>query len=243
MFINLTKKIAHSHHRIRLTNWHRSELSWWIKIAPHLNGLSQHPFSSASRVVRVSTDALFSDFGASLCYSWLAGSRHKKQIPPENAAVINWIAQPLRDLELFNNNNYLEMVAAYFQLLLWAPVFRGCLVLVESDNISTVTFLKRGYCESPPALWWLKLIFCASHQFDFVVDGRHFSGKDNNFADALSRFSSNAFFGFTALAITNHRQSELKLMSSYSSRYPNSQSGVDAEPLAAVSLNSLFAAH
>lgn len=132
------------------------------------------------KVVPVSIDA-------SLGSSWLAGSWHKVQIPPELAAVVNWIAQPLVDLELLNNINYLEMLAACLPLLVWDPAFHGCLVLVESDNISTVSFSKRGSCKFLPALLWLKLEFCASYQFNFVVDARHVSGKDNNFADALSR--------------------------------------------------------
>jgi hypothetical protein len=104
----------------------------------------------------------------------------------------NWT--PVKDLHpsLANNINFLELVAACVPVLAWAPLLRGAKVTIESDNSSTVSFIKRGTTKNPEALVWLKRIFQASLEHDFHLSARHVPGVDNTCPDALSRLTLDA---------------------------------------------------
>ena len=83
----------------------------------------------------------------------------------------------------------MELVAACLPILVWAPLLRGCVVTVLSDNTQTVAFLKRGTTKNLSALEWLKLVSYAFLRFDFRVSAAHCPGIDNTAADALSRMT------------------------------------------------------
>jgi hypothetical protein len=66
--------------------------------------------------------------------------------------------------------------------------------VVESDNASTVSFIKRGTTKNAVALQWLKRIFYCSLRYDFQVTARHIPGVTNVLPDALSRLTIDAKF-------------------------------------------------
>lgn len=67
----------------------------------------------------------------------------------------------------------------------------GTLVVVESDNASTLVFLNRRTVKNCEALKWLKLFFKPCTH-DFYVSARHVPVHENLTADAISRILQTA---------------------------------------------------
>ena len=96
---------------------------------------------------------------------------------------------PANDQSFVGNANYLELVATCIAILVWAPKLKGSMIIIESDNLSTVPFLHRGRSTSLPAICWLKRVFYSSLQYDYHVSARHYPSSQNALADALSRLA------------------------------------------------------
>lgn len=70
---------------------------------------------------------------------------------------------------LASNINYLKTVAACLPLLIWAFLFKGAELAMESDNSYAVFLLSHRTCKSLGALKWHRIIFYASCADDFGV--------------------------------------------------------------------------
>lgn len=133
-----------------------------MNIAPRLNGLCPKKFGALRRRVLIVTDSSFSGFGAVFGRSWLAGIWSTNHTELRDKFRANCLTPPHVHESLQSNINYLELIAAAFPLLVWAPLFRGCDVCAETDNASTVSFFNRATTKNLEALKWLKILFYTS---------------------------------------------------------------------------------
>lgn len=187
-FIDALTTLQKPHHHFRITKLVGEELRWWSSIASLFNGLCPPNFAPPRPTVCVQTDASFAGFGAICGTSYFAGS-WRDAAAPEVAKVLNWIPAPLLDIEFLGNINFLELVSACLPLLVWAPQFSGCRVVVFSDNTQTVAYINRGTTKNASALLWLKLVFYSSTAYNSHVSAAYVPGVDNTGPDALSRIT------------------------------------------------------
>ena len=191
LFIDAVNSLKRPYHKLRLTPLLIAELKWWSEFAATFNGLCPCSLGQRRPVVIIQTDASFSGFGAVMGKDWLAGFWPGIQ-PPTYAnipSLNNLLLSPALDTSFTENINFLELMAAIIAVLVWAPKLAGSLVIIQSDNQSTVSFLKKCTSKNLAAVSWLKKTFYASLEHDFRVTASHTPGVTNVLPDALSRLA------------------------------------------------------
>ena len=191
IFIDAVNGLKKSHYRLRLSLLHKSELAWWVDFAGTFNGLCPCNMGRHRPVVTIYTDASFTGFGAVKGNDWLAGVWANIPLPSYlNIAVLNnFLLCHTLPASFDENINYLELVSAILALLIWAPALTGAMVMIYSDNQSTVAFLNKCTAKNADAVAWLKEVFYASLRYDFRFSARHTPGITNTVPDALSRLT------------------------------------------------------
>ena len=150
---------------IHLTNSIKPFLRWWTEP----QNLSQgRQFVDVRPAVTITTDASNSGWGATWGARSIAGLWSHQEIP----------------LHI----NLLELLAVRKAVQAWANELKGTRLLVFSDNSTTVSYLNRQGGTRSKLLCqqtWDFLLWCQS--LNISVSASHVAGKQNTFADALSR--------------------------------------------------------
>ena len=73
-------------------------------------------------------------------------------------------------------------------------------MVVLCDNLPTVEFLNKGYTNKEPAATILRLITFESMSSNFILKASHIPGKQNVFADLLSRQKIEEFLSLCSYA-------------------------------------------
>jgi len=191
IFVDALSTLEKPGHRIRITNLIRDELRWWTFMASRFNGMANSVFGIVRPEMLITTDAYFGGFGCKMDPHWLFGTWEDGLKLPAGCKEVecNRVPAPRLSEAIKKNINFLEMVASCIAVLSWQQLLEGHMVVVSSDNTSTVAFLNRGTTKNPEALGWLKLVFYASVRWNFRVRAIHCPGVENVEADALSRIS------------------------------------------------------
>ena len=89
---------------------------------------------------------------------WLAGfwRPHTTTDLLTARGFVNFAQIPSVSVDIADNINYLELIAACVAIFAWAETFCGKEVVIVSDNSSTVSFLNKGTTKNEEVLRWLK---------------------------------------------------------------------------------------
>ena len=85
--------------------------------------------------------------------------------------------------------SYLKLLAECITILVWAHELKDSIIIIESDNASTVSFLHRETTKSFAAIRWLKRVFHYSLRYDYPWTGTTLFWLANVLVDALSRLA------------------------------------------------------
>ena len=168
-------------HRVRVSAWLRSELLWWLNVAPSLNGKHQILPAMPVKWAQFQTDASLTGAGGEPCVGiWLQGAYNSlsytqlcscfADVPEKTAHISVW-----------------EMYAVVVCVRFYGDYMAGRYWRVRTDNSQVVAWFMKG--DAPPHLvsLWLKEMATLSVQLRFRIGAKHIPGAANCMADALSR--------------------------------------------------------
>lgn len=178
-------KLRRPHHRVRVSAWLRSELLWWLHVAPSLNGAQQILPAVPVKWSEFQTDAsLTGDQGMPCVGIWLQGAYvslgffelHQlfdvefADVPSPSAHISIW-----------------EMYAIIVCVRLFGEYLADQYWRVRTDNSQVVSWFMKG--DAPPLAvsTWMKEIASMSVHHRFRIGAKHIPGAANCMADALSR--------------------------------------------------------
>lgn len=169
--IDLTTQVRSGHHFVRLTKAAKEDLKWWRILLVKFNKL---PFTGSldrASAPEVFTDASLSGGGGFWNGDWFR---------------CEWSS---RDLDLGNHINVLELRTVLRAAQRWGGRWARCSITIRSDNTATVAALNHYSSRSPAMCRIVREIFFLAVRYDFALACVHVPGKDNELADALSRWN------------------------------------------------------
>ena len=193
--IDLSTTVSELHHYVTINKDARKDLEWWNEFLPLWNGVSfiQSPVVD-SHELNLCTDASGIGIGGFYKGSWFS-------IPVEY------------DDEL--GIAYFELLAVLFAVFTWGKVWKNRQILLFTDNESICQIWSTGSCKSKDIMNLVRhlFFFIAQHNINLLL--RHIPGRENNFADLLSRLQVAKFMSLCPDADTepaNVPEEALKLL-------------------------------
>ena len=173
--IDLVKK---SWHKIRLTLGVKSDLNMWLVFLKEYNGVSIFPdqFCVCAEDIQLFTDASGGvGFGGILQGKWFQGL-WPVVVKDENRSIA-----------------WLELFPVIVAMVLWGRELKAKRIAVRSDNKGVVDILNKKTSKCPMIMRLVRffVLQCLKHNVAFLSS--HVPGKQNNIADALSRFQMDRF--------------------------------------------------
>lgn len=167
--IELSKKVKHLHHKIRINQSAMNDLRWWQNYMPHFHGVSilYDTHWSSSDTLKLWTDA--SDFGIGCVY--------------KNLYLYEKFDNDLKNMPIAWRELYSILVCCST----WAHHFVGKRLLFNCDNEVVVHCLKYGVSKNCEIMTlYRKLLFIGACN-NFECSAVYITSKNNLLADALSR--------------------------------------------------------
>ena len=78
-------------------------------------------------------------------------------------------------------------------MTLWGELLKGKRVIVRSDNQAVVAIINKQTSKCPEIMKLVRFFVLQCLKLSLSFSGRYIPGKDNNIADALSRFQEKRF--------------------------------------------------
>ena len=151
--------------RIPVTSSIKRELRWWGDPAHIMCGV---PIQPGPITETMTTDASLTGLGSLWRDQELSG-----QWTPSEAS---------------HHINYLEALCVWRSLLHWEKFLHNSHILLQTDNTTVVANLNKGStCHSTVQHKLIQNILTWCHQRNILITARHLAGKNNIFADLLSR--------------------------------------------------------
>ena len=174
--IDLTVGLRAPHHRRRLTSGTKSDLSMWLTFLSDFNGKSLFVDShlTADYEIHLFTDASGSiGYGAILGNQWFNGKWSTW-----------WTSQNIMLLELY---------PILLAVQVWGCELQNKRLLIHTDNESLVPVLTKHTSKHPIIMILVRKLVLLCLKINLVLTAEHIAGKENNIADALSRFQMERF--------------------------------------------------
>ena len=171
--IQLSKKVKHLHHFIRLNKQFQADIQWWLSFLPSWNGV-----------------AMFYD------HYWITSSAMDFYSDASNVAVAgfwqgDWFVK-LTDLS--HSINWRELYAVVLAAATWGEQWAGRKILIHCDNMSVVHVLASGTSKSPDLMVLLRALFYIAAMYQFEFSSQYVNTKLNCVADSLSRLDFYRFW-------------------------------------------------
>lgn len=166
----MLRPLKKPHHKAKLSTEFYEDIQWWIAYIDHFNHkdivLGPRP------VIHVYTDS----------------SNHAAGIVAHNDWLhINWqIDVPEVQDTHINVKETLAVAAAVYR---WAPSWRGCQVIVHTDNMTAKAAFNKGRTNNSLIMPHIRNTFWLSQAYDFVITLQHIKGSNNIEADCVSRLT------------------------------------------------------
>ena len=183
---DLIASIKRNHHKVRLTNEFRLDLSWWLEFVAIFNG-GARIIAPAHPALSVYSDASLKGFGATHGDDWIAGifnggsgltglGHHHSSADDDGCAT--------------DNINVLEMWPILQGVRRWGSSWGECNVVCITDNTQVLAAINSGRSTNKTTMRWLRLIFWESVRYNFSIRAVYINTRDNIICDSLSRLSS-----------------------------------------------------
>ena len=145
------------------------DINWFIKFMLYYNGKTSIYHKPVSAMQSIQLDASLTGIGD----VW-AGLVYAHKLPPEILAIANI--------------THLEMLNVLVALRVWGQHWSGSRVVIQCDNQAVVSVLNSGRTSDPLLAAYARSIWliCACLDIDLILI--HIMGKNNIWADALSRW-------------------------------------------------------
>jgi hypothetical protein len=153
---------------ISLTKPALEDLDWFLTALTDWDGRALLPKPHS---IIVETDASNFGFGAQI-------------LNTEHSLAGHWT-----QAEKNHHINWKELVAVERALLAFLPQLKGKSVLIRSDNMTTVAFLRRMTGRSEPLAVVARRIFLLVEENEMTISAIHLPGTMNTIADKLSRMN------------------------------------------------------
>lgn len=174
-------RLRRPHHRARVSGWIKSELSWWLQVAPTLNGAHKILPAVPVKWAEFQTDASLTGAAGLPCVGvWLQGAYNSlgasalltlfHDVPKYSAHISVW-----------------ELYAVVVCCRLYADYMANQYWRVRTDNAQVVAWFMKGDAPPVQVSVWLKELASLSIKHRFRLGAKHIAGAANKMADALSR--------------------------------------------------------
>ncbi|CAG2206565.1 unnamed protein product [Mytilus edulis] len=184
-FVSYLLTLAHSvkelYHHVTITKGCRDDMAMWFKFLSQWNGIS---FFISDNVINASDFHLFTDASSTIGYGgyfrkrWFQGSWPDDFIRPDEESF---------------SMAYLELYPIVISAILWGHEWSTKRILFHCDNMSSVYIINKGRSKCNVIMNLVRRLTWCAAKFNFVVHAVHVPGKENNIADALSRYQMKRF--------------------------------------------------
>ncbi len=90
---------------------------------------------------------------------------------------------------------WLEFFPIVVAVVIWGEMLKGKRIIIRTDNQAVVSILNRQTSKCPKIMKLLRFFVLQCLKLNVAFCARHIAGKNNNIADALSRFQMERFRG------------------------------------------------
>ena len=181
--IDVAHGVKHLDHWVHLNQDFKSDLAWWQTFIDSWNGLGMMQSIAANWTPRFifSTDAS-GGWGCGACW----GDK--------------WIQCPWNDSWKDKNIAVKELLPILLGVAMWGVSWRGNQILVQCDNMAVVNVIAANTSKDPSIMHLLRGLHFFSAYYNINLRAVHIPGKNNTYADAISRNHLQVFFKENPLA-------------------------------------------
>lgn len=184
--IQLSTRARNLHHKVKITNQARADISWWISCLESHNGKTCFPRPWIQHQAEIIyTDA--SDIALGIFYK---GSWSVLQFTGRYAYMAR------------KSIAWRELLAVVACLATFAQELSGKDVTMFIDNLGIVQCLESGKSDKPDIMCLIRAIYYYASINHIRYKPMHIRSGDNSTADALSRLDFNKFWGINPGANT-----------------------------------------
>ena len=178
--VALTRNITKPHHHIKLSAGFFLDLHMWQKFISGWNGAG---FFLSTAWVDSDSLSLYTDASGTLGFGGIFGSKwfhghweHHQQLSQPDMSIA-----------------WQELFALVVACHLWGSDFANKRILLFCDNESVVSIVNSKRSHVPRVMDLLRHLTLLTLEHNFYLKVRHIEGKQNEIADALSRFQMDRF--------------------------------------------------
>ena len=184
--INLLKYVSGENSVIRLPDWFKEDLAWWIKFIDTFNGAAYIISDLREHEVPIETDSSMTGFGARWGSHWFLGVWHLP-FPPPGFPTTHWSSPPASYSSSLNIN-VLELWPVVLSAHRWGKFWKDRKVRLYTDNTQVMSMINTGRSSSTECMFWLRELFWVSVLYNFHIVASYVRSSDNVVPDFLSRF-------------------------------------------------------
>lgn len=185
--LTLAASVKKLHHHVHFTQACRQDLYMWHSFMEQWNGHSVflHDATTLAHDIDLYTDAAgVIGFGGYYHGQWFQS--HWPQ----------HISLDKSDMSMA----YMELYPIVVAAIIWGPKWAALRIKIHCDNQATVDIIKKGRSKCEYIMPIMRRLTWCSFINNFVLTAVHIPGKQNNIADALSRFQTDRFRRLAPLA-------------------------------------------
>ena len=174
--IDITCGVSSPNHHLKLSDGAKCDLKLWLLFLEKFNGVSMIPDQVWTSIVDIQ---FFTDSSGEACGGFYA-NRWFQTRWPGNIGRVRSIA-------------WLELFPILVAVTLWGHLLQGKRIILRSDNMSVIAIINKQTSKCPEIMKLVRFFILQCLKFNLSFYAKHIPGKENNIADALSRFQMRRF--------------------------------------------------
>jgi len=175
--IALTSGKLKSWEKVTLTQGAKRDLQMWVLFLDHFNGTAIIPDQAWADEVDLS---LFTDASSQTGFGGFYGGRWFQG---------RWPSAKFKSYSIAWQEFFPILVA----VVVWGELLRGKKIIIRSDNKAVVAIVNKQTSRCPTIMKLVRFFVLQCLKLNITFCARHIAGKNNNVADALSRFQMGRF--------------------------------------------------
>ncbi|XP_033744320.1 uncharacterized protein LOC117330207 [Pecten maximus] len=178
--LNLAASVKQLHHHVQLTGACQQDLFMWYTFTDQWNGNSVflQETTTLAHDINLYTDAAGGiGFGAFYDGQWFHGHwPHQISLNSSEMSIA-----------------FMELYPIVLACMIWGHKWSGLRIRLHCDNQATVDIIRKGRSKCAYIMPFMRRLTWCTFIHNFVLTAVHIPGKQNNIADALSRFQMDRF--------------------------------------------------